>query len=115
MLEDAITKRHALENMRIIFKEADTDHSGEVDWKEFQIKFRDPRVQYYFRKIGVHVESECALGLFELFDFDGSGKINLDEFVMACSHYSGVARSIDLVRMHYDFRKLRKEIAQKTL
>lgn len=112
MLEDALARKQAMEHIRRIFLKADSDGSGEVDWEEFQEAFGDPQVQHWFKHIGVHVESESALGLFELLDFDSSGKINLDEFAMACSNFSGIARSIDLVRIHNDVRKLREEMLE---
>merc|ERR1712032_1325877 len=95
-------------------RQLDRDGSGEVEKEEFESIVFDPRILYYFRKIGVHIEPDTASSFFDLLDFDASGKINLDEFVMACSNFGGSARAIDLVRMQSELRKLRRTIAQLT-
>merc|ERR1712032_1352205 len=112
MLQHANSRKQTVAELHRMFETIDKDGSGEVSWEEFQSIVSDPRLLYYFRKIGVYFEPENAFGVFELLDFDASGKVDLDEFVMACSHFGGTARVLDLVRVQHELRKLRRDLSQ---
>jgi hypothetical protein len=112
MLEDAKSRFKAIETIKSIFEETDMDGSGFVDFHEFKLMFHDPRIQYCFRKVGINIESECVEGLFKVLDFDGNNTVSLDEFILALQHFAGPARSIDLVRILYEVKKVKQEVLQ---
>merc|ERR1719218_125441 len=112
MMQQMELRRQWLEEVKELFEAADTNGSGQLDAVEFTKQLQDYRLQAWFRKIGVQVESYSAQGLFQLLDFDGDGKLDLDEFAMALQQVHGPARSIDVARVGRDARILRKDIKE---
>merc|ERR1719253_2555499 len=104
MMEEMQIRRQWFDEVKDLFRAADTDGSGCLDAQEFTRQMEDLRMQAWFRKIGVHVESYSAQGLFQLLDFDGDGKRDLDEFAMALQQVHGQARSIDVARISFEIR-----------
>lgn len=111
LMEDVDARKHWYSEVKRIFLEADSDNSGTLDWPKFERCVSDPRVQMLFRKVGVDMEAECPRGFFDLLDFAGEGKIDLDDFAMALQHLHGNARSIDLVRVRHDIKHFSRELA----
>merc|ERR1712190_695864 len=102
------------EEVKVLFQAADVDGSGTLSEAEFTHQLQDLRMQAWFRKIGVHVESYSANGLFKLLDFDGDGQLDLDEFAIALEQVHGPAKSIDIAKVIHDTKVLRKELAYLT-
>merc|ERR1712190_389210 len=100
------------EEVKVLFQAADVDGSGTLSETEFTHQLRDLRMQAWFRKIGVQVESYSATGLFKLLDFDGDGVLELDEFALALQQVHGPARSIDVAKISLDTRNLRRELCE---
>merc|ERR1712194_316413 len=88
------------------------DGSGTLNEAEFAEQLKDLRMQAWFRKIGVQVESYSAHGLFKLLDFDGDGCLELDEFALALQQVHGPARSIDVAKIALDTRNMRRELCE---
>merc|ERR1712085_233238 len=53
---------------------------------------------------------ETGSGLFELLDFDGDGRLQIDEFAYGLLQLHGNARSIDMVRLKHDALKLAEQL-----
>jgi hypothetical protein len=114
MMEQMELRRQWMEEVKKLFEEADKDGSGHLDAEEFTKQLKDYRMQAWFRKIGVQIESYSAAGLFALLDFDGDGRLDLDEFSMALLQVHGPARSIDVARISRETRVMRKEVKDLT-
>merc|ERR1712019_201600 len=102
--------------MKKLFLAAEADNSGVLEWKEFESKVKEVRVQMLFRNMGLEVEdTEEAHNLFDLLDFDNDGKVDLDEFLFGIQRLHGTARSIDIARLmvesHAQQRTLAKLVA----
>merc|ERR1712032_249873 len=110
LMEELETRRTWFEEVKVLFEAADTDGSGQLNAEEFSAQLQDLRMQAWFRKIGVHVESHSAEGLFQLLDFDGDGVLDLDEFAIALQSVHGPARSIDLAGVKHDVRVIRRDV-----
>jgi len=109
LMEQLENRTQWFNEVRDIFEAADADGSGYLNGEEFTSQIRDDvRLQAQFRKIGVHVEAYSAAGLFQLLDFDGDGRLDLDEFCLALQQVHGNARSIDVAKLTHDTRVLRK-------
>lgn len=93
-----------LAQMTNIFEEADEHGSGAVSFETFQRHMHDERVRAYLRSVELDVTE--ARSLFLLLDTDGSGSINITEFVFGCMRLKGPARSIDLAILMHDSRLL---------
>lgn len=110
IMEDLHLRRHWFEEVLQVFKAADKDESGELTFQEFSKHVSDLRVQAYFRKVGINIESDSANSLFQLLDFDQNGKVNVDEFVLGCTKFGGAARGVDIARLRHDNGILKKEL-----
>merc|ERR1719262_1106134 len=109
-MEQMELRKQWFEEVKDLFEAADTDSSGQLDAREFTKQMEDLRMQAWFRKIGVQVESYSAQGLFQLLDFDGDGKLDLDEFAMALQQVHGYARSIDVAKLNREAKLLRRDL-----
>lgn len=98
------------EEVESLFRTADADASGELDWAEFEICLNEERVQKYFRRMGLSLDPESVYALFQLLDFDGDGTVDMHEFVEGCTHVHGNARSLDVVRLRHENRVMKGKI-----
>jgi hypothetical protein len=90
-----------------IFRRHDSDSRGTLDFEEFSSIMTDWRTQTAFTDMGIDMSFQQAKQLFRLFDWDGDGQIDIDEFAQGVHHLKGPARSLDVFR---HFMKLSKQI-----
>merc|ERR1740121_432645 len=102
--EELHSKKNTAWRLKTIFKEADTDCSGAITFEEFERHLSDRRVRAHLASLGLEVDK--AEGLFRLLDMDDSGSIGLEEFVIGCMRLKGGAKSIDLVTLMYENKRL---------
>merc|ERR1719456_41703 len=108
---EEINARHDwIQEVQKVFLKADSGHDG-LDVHEFQSYVQDEAVQAYFRRIGLNVEQDNAIALFELIDFDQDGKLDLDEFVEGCSQVVGQARQLDMARLKHETRVVKSMLS----
>lgn len=89
-----IEREAFLVQMHELFAEVDSDRSGFITEKEFLQYLNNDRAMAYFHALKLEVD-EVRL-LFRLLDCDGSGSVEIDEFLMGCRKLSGESRAIDL-------------------
>merc|ERR1711879_76050 len=94
--------------IRTVFNDSDQDGSGQVTLDEFENLLKDHEMKAYLDAIGI--DSSEAYGLFRLLDDDGSGTISVDEFVSGLLRVKGAAKSVDMVMLLYENRKLSKKM-----
>jgi hypothetical protein len=101
-------KEQWLKEMRSIFMEMDSDHSGTVSKDEISEFCNDERVTYYLTALGLDVHDTERL--FELLDENRDGELEVDEFLAGCLRLKGMARSIDVYSLIHQTRQLCKRI-----
>lgn len=92
-----------MESLRQIFKDADTDGSGELDKGELHAALCTHRVRDRLKFLSIPFKD--LMMLFELLDESGSGQINTDMFFRGVSRLRGQAAASDLHQMSVDLRK----------
>merc|ERR1712136_376141 len=104
LMQNEQTKRQKhMESLKTVFGELDKDGSATVNRKEFAQYMELPEVAALFSVLGLDVSD--AMGFFEALDVDGS-----DEFVMGCMHLKGEAKTVDMVTLMRENKKLMKRI-----
>lgn len=92
--------------VRELFELADDNGNGEIDQHEFASVLKDAHFQALCAEVGLNVEGYATKGLFNLFDFDGRGTINLQEFTDGILHLHGSAKSIDVYLLRRDNQRI---------
>merc|ERR1712050_806679 len=92
--------------MQDIFEEMDDDNTGCISIDEFETKLDDERVIAYFNALKLDVSD--ARTLFTLLDYDESGAIAIEEFVVGCHKLKGESRSLDIAIIQYELKWLKK-------
>jgi len=75
-----------------------------VGFDELQDELNKPDVHDYFATIGVDVDQ--ALFLFKALDVNGSGSIDLIEFLTGCHRLQGAAKTLDVMLIMRDTREI---------
>eukprot|EP00746_Dinoflagellata_sp_MGD_P145811 gnl/MRDRNA2_/MRDRNA2_78375_c0_seq1.p1 gnl/MRDRNA2_/MRDRNA2_78375_c0~~gnl/MRDRNA2_/MRDRNA2_78375_c0_seq1.p1 ORF type:complete len:649 (-),score=122.99 gnl/MRDRNA2_/MRDRNA2_78375_c0_seq1:262-2019(-) len=105
VIEEEMSKQESyINDVKKVFEEADDDNSGNLSWSEFQEHIKDERVQAFFRAL--ELDASEAQGLFHLIDVDSDGRVQLNEFVNGCLRLKGQARSLDLVTLLHENKKM---------
>jgi len=94
-------KNMLIKQIRILFRRADLDGSGELSWAEFEEQLESHDMQLCFKEIDV--DPEDAKEVFRLLDIDSSGTVNQEEMVHGMSKLMGEAKSIDLATLTHEF------------
>jgi len=96
--------------LKRLFYELDSDHSGCLTKKEFEDLTRLPRVSAAFGALGLEIFDPA--GFFELLDIDGSKELEIDEFVVGCMHLAGDARAISVDILMSENKRMMKRWVQ---
>lgn len=94
-----------------IFQRHDADCGGTLDWHEFSSIVKDWRTCAAFEALGMDMSFRNAKILFDLFDVDGDGHIDINEFAQGMHHLKGNARSIDT---YHQFLELSRQLTRLT-
>jgi len=109
MIQTQIEERHSFINMiRSVFVDSDTDNSGQVSEKEFHELLKNSEMVAYLKAMGI--DSSEASGLFRLLDDDGSGCVDIEEFITGFLRLKGQAKAVDMVMLLYENRKISKKL-----
>eukprot|EP00929_Paragymnodinium_shiwhaense_P090593 TRINITY_DN50773_c0_g1_i1.p1 TRINITY_DN50773_c0_g1~~TRINITY_DN50773_c0_g1_i1.p1 ORF type:complete len:641 (-),score=108.46 TRINITY_DN50773_c0_g1_i1:319-2241(-) len=111
ILQQLSDKDHYLTQFRNIFREMDTDRSGEVSLEELQFHIDDDNLQAYFAHLEIEVKD--AWEIFRLLDVDASGTVSIEEFVDGCMRLRGYAKTLDVASITYDVERLRRKTLQR--
>merc|ERR1712014_40692 len=92
--EQMLEKERDAASMYNLFHEIDTSNSGYITMEEFEAHVNDARMAAYFHSMKLDVTE--ARVLFQLFDYDQSGSIDIEEFILGCDKLKGEAKSMDM-------------------
>merc|ERR1712228_905693 len=95
---------------RDLFAEMDQDGIGTISLDDVKVYFKDPRVMGFFTALGL--DPNDTERLFSLIDDDGSGDVDVNEFLDGCLRLKGQARSIDVYAVMHDIRGLDGKICE---
>lgn len=95
-----------LQSVKHLFTKTDKDGSGDISWEEFQDQLHTPEMTKYFEAIDLDLEE--AKELFRLLDCEGTGQVDVDEFVNGSFRLRGNAKAIDLATIMSDFNSMMK-------
>eukprot|EP00437_Effrenium_voratum_P066709 CAMPEP_0181505618 /NCGR_PEP_ID=MMETSP1110-20121109/58156_1 /TAXON_ID=174948 /ORGANISM="Symbiodinium sp., Strain CCMP421" /LENGTH=118 /DNA_ID=CAMNT_0023634619 /DNA_START=59 /DNA_END=412 /DNA_ORIENTATION=+ len=83
--------------VRRLFTTLDQNSDGGITKNEFEQAWDNPVLQTVFDAL--EISAQDAWQLFTELDSDGSGEVDVDEFLEGCMMLKGPARSIDVVRI----------------
>eukprot|EP00931_Biecheleriopsis_adriatica_P121452 TRINITY_DN96539_c0_g1_i1.p1 TRINITY_DN96539_c0_g1~~TRINITY_DN96539_c0_g1_i1.p1 ORF type:complete len:649 (+),score=126.38 TRINITY_DN96539_c0_g1_i1:55-2001(+) len=90
-------KQRYVETLEKLFSDFDDDLNGKCSLQEFETHLSNSTMQALLRSLEIEVRD--ALTLFELLDTDGTGEIDLDEFVTGCITLRGGAKAVHMEKM----------------
>jgi len=105
LLHEMSVRKKWIEEVKRMFHEADEFQTGEISFQIFRRQLRNCRIQYLFKRLGVDVLATDPKSLFELFDLDNSGSIELNEMAIGLQRLAGNASGVDLAAMRNDMSK----------
>jgi len=105
-------RRRWVRQVKDLFDKADPDQTGKVDWDGFQEMMRDIHMQENLKSLGVDVLATEPRMLFDLFDADGGGTIEIDEFASGLQTLHGFAKAVDVAGLKYALRGLSRKVSQ---
>merc|ERR1712019_300293 len=79
------------------------DGSGSISKKELLEHLSSPEFYGYLKTLDVTVAD--AQGVFNLLDVNGTGEVNIDEFVLSLMRFQGSARAVDVATLLYEGKR----------
>jgi voltage-gated sodium channel len=92
-------RRQFLERVGALFKKIDVNGDGDMSREEFDQAL--PAIMKLMEEEEVNVSMTDLVGVFETIDFDGSGSIDMDEFLNGMVYLSADLRAIHVVQVQY--------------
>jgi len=92
--------------LRALFAELDQDNSGTLTFDEFENCMQQLETQAYLQGLGLDVSN--VKGVFALLDVDGSEELEIEEFVMGCMHFKGLAKTVDMATLIRENKRIMK-------
>mmetsp|Transcript_10890 Transcript_10890/g.19396 ORF Transcript_10890/g.19396 Transcript_10890/m.19396 type:complete len:543 (+) Transcript_10890:25-1653(+) len=90
-------KKRFVDTLQTLFMGWDDSGDGMCSLEEFRSHLDDDNTQALLRSL--EIESRDAVALFELLDSDGSGEVDLNEFVTGCITLRGGAKAVHMEKV----------------
>eukprot|EP00928_Gymnodinium_smaydae_P029897 TRINITY_DN22387_c0_g3_i1.p1 TRINITY_DN22387_c0_g3~~TRINITY_DN22387_c0_g3_i1.p1 ORF type:complete len:623 (+),score=125.21 TRINITY_DN22387_c0_g3_i1:89-1870(+) len=90
-------KHRFVETLQMMFNEMDEEHQGKLLLDHFKAHLEKEHMQALLRSLEIEVRD--AITLFELLDADGSGEVDIDEFVTGCITLRGGAKAVHMEKV----------------
>jgi len=117
LLQEMTERKKWIDEVKTLFDQAseqkqmeDGDVLSLIPWPTFHELCKDIQMQHLLKKLGIDVLAIDARSLFQLFDADGSGSIELDEFADGLKRFHGSATGVDLAQLRNGQRKIQADI-----
>jgi len=111
MVQGAIRANNEfLGTMRKMFHKIDEDGGGEIALSELKAHLRTKEIGAYFDSLGI--DANQAGSLFNLLDTDGSGTIDIKEFMFGCIRIRGEAKSLDMAIISQELKWLKESMIE---
>jgi len=96
--------------LKELFAKWDHGGDGEISKDEFEAHLEDPNMHALLRRLDI--DRRDALTLFSLLDGDGSGGLDVDEFICGCITFKGAAKAIQIEKTALELRNLLNRFEQ---
>jgi len=93
-----------MKNLIQVFKKIDDDASGTIDYFEWECFAAKSESQAFFSLLGIDIGR--TQDVFKSLDWDNSGAIEMDDFVVGCMGLLGGANVVDKDTLHCSNKKL---------
>lgn len=104
-------RKQTMQSLKGVFEQL-TCGSGTVTKKDFIASFEKPEIAGLLTYLGVEVSD--SVGLFDALDVDGSKGLDLEEFVMGCMQLRGQAKTVDMVTLMRDNKRVVQNLKRST-
>jgi Ca2+-binding EF-hand superfamily protein len=103
-------KKRWVRDVKLLFRKADKDNTGKLEWEGFHKLLTDLQMQNILKCLGVDVMAIEPRMLFDLFDTDGGGSIDINEFASSIQKLHGSAKAVDLARLKFKLVGMNKKV-----
>jgi len=95
-------RKHAaqVQVLRNVFREIDEKSNKSISMEDLQEAMLAHKLSSFFESMGIATQD--VMTLFQIIDSDGSGSIDVDEFVTGCMRLHGPAKSLDVAKMGFE-------------
>lgn len=112
LIREMERRKRFIEEAQRFFTEADTDGTGQLTLQEFRACLENLRMQKLLENLGIDVVSCGIENVFQLFDFNSDGSIEVTEFNAGLQRLRGGARSIEIAAMRFDQQVMSSQVAK---
>merc|ERR1711924_272350 len=104
VLGEVSRKKAYIQHVEHLFGHMDSDGSGDISLEEFKTQLHSPYLWHFASSLELEVSEMEAF--FNLLSQDGTNEVNIETFVVGCMKLRGTARSMDLLCLSQEHRKL---------
>lgn len=94
--------------LRTLFESLDDSHSGVITLDTLEEHIQNEQVQAFFRSMELDIQD--AWSFFKLLDQEGSGFVEIEDFLVGCCKLQGGAKSMDVAMMYNEQQWLSKKL-----
>lgn len=95
-------RKHAaqVQVLKNVFREIDEKSNKSITMEDLEEAMSAHKLSSFLQSMGI--DTEDVMTLFQIIDSDGSGFIDVDEFVTGCMRLHGPAKSLDVAKMGFE-------------
>ena len=104
-------RRHVMKSLEGIFAQIDKG-TGLVTLEDFSASLERPHIAALLSHLQLEISD--AVSLFKALDVDGSEGLEMEEFVMGCLQIRGQAKTVDMVTLMRENKRLMKKLTKSS-
>mmetsp|Transcript_6421 Transcript_6421/g.14131 ORF Transcript_6421/g.14131 Transcript_6421/m.14131 type:complete len:291 (+) Transcript_6421:265-1137(+) len=110
MLHELETRKRWVSQVTRVFEAVNKKQDGSLNKEEFMEAMGEVRIQLLLSKLGIDIHAHRPESLFTLFDYDGNGSVEIEEFASGLHHFHGPARSVDMAKIKVTLRHVARKV-----